>query len=217
MAHIHLEDGSFPLSWVLVWWGAALVLVGISLLLLRSRTTDRRRVTLAAFCAAAAFALFQVDIPVFGGVHINLTPLIGILAGPVLGSLVMLVVNILSAAIGHGGWGLIGANTIVNIIEVASGFAVFAGLARVVPSLFPRGFIAALTGLTLGNVAMVAIILVSGIQGVTQEPGQVLAGLSLLATVNIVEAVIEAFITGLVVAYIGRVRPDILGAGKKAP
>jgi cobalt/nickel transport system permease protein len=207
MAHIHLEDGSFSLFWVLIWWAAALVLVGISLFLLRSRTTDRRRVTLAAFCAAAAFALFQVSIPIFGGVHINLTPLIGILAGPVLGSLVMLVVNILSAAIGHGGWGLIGANTVVNIIEVASGYAIFTGLARIVPPLFPRGFVAALAGLTLGNIAMIAIIVVSGIQ--------VLTGLSLLATVNVVEAVIEAFITGLVVAYIGKVRPDILGAGKR--
>jgi hypothetical protein len=64
-----------------------------------------------AFITWLSFAIFQVNIPFAGGVHMNLTPLIGILAGPSIGSLIVLIVNILSAAIGHGGWGLIGANT----------------------------------------------------------------------------------------------------------
>jgi cobalt/nickel transport system permease protein len=38
-----------------------------------------------------------------------------------------------------------------------------------------------------------------------------LAGLSLIAAVNMGMAVIEAFLTGMVVRYIGKVRPDLLG------
>jgi ABC-type Co2+ transport system permease subunit len=57
---------------------------------------------------------------------------------------------------------------------------------------------------------MIAIILVSGIQGVNQTTAQILTGLSLIAAVNMGVAVIEALFTGLMVAYIGKVRPDIL-------
>jgi cobalt/nickel transport system permease protein len=214
MAHIHLEDGSFSLFWVIVWWAAAIILVGISLYLLRSeKKTDSRKITIAAFCTAAAFAIFQVSIPVFGGVHINLTPLIGILAGPVIGSLVVLIINILSAAIGHGGWGMIGANTLVNIAEVAVAYATWRFLKPYIPDLFPRAGIATIAGLLCGNIAMILIIVISGVQGVSQGTTQILTGLSLLAAVNMGVAVIEAFVTGLIVTYIGKVRPDLLQGG----
>jgi cobalt/nickel transport system permease protein len=212
MAHIHLEDGSFSLFWVIVWWTAAIILIGISLYLLRSgKKTDSRKITIAAFCTAAAFAIFQVSLPVFGGVHLNLTPLIGILTGPVIGSFVVLIINILSAAIGHGGWGMIGANTLVNIVEVAVAYATYRLLKNIIPSLFSRAGIATITGLLCGNIAMILIIVISGVQGVSQSTPQILTGLSLLAAVNMGVAVIEAFVTGLIVAYIGNVRPDLLG------
>ena len=215
MAHIHLEDGSFSLLWVIVWWVCALSLLGIALYFLRtSRKPDPRRITIAAFCTAAAFAIFQVDIPIAGGVHINLTPLIGILTGPIIGSLIVFITNILSAAIGHGGWGMIGANTLVNFSEVIVAYAIFRILKRWVPDLFSRAGIATLAGLFVGNCVMIGIILVSGIQGVTQGSSQILTGLSLIFAINMGVAVIEAFVTGLTVAYMGRVRPDLLDGGK---
>ncbi|MCK7484600.1 MAG: energy-coupling factor ABC transporter permease [Bacillus subtilis] len=134
---------------MLVWWTAAVILIGISIWLIRSeQRPDRRKITLAAFCTAAAFAIFQVSIPLFGGVHLNLTPLIGILRRP--GSGIpcgMLIINILSSAIGHGGWGLIGANTLVNIVEVSMGYATFRLLKPIIPDLFSRAGIATIFGL----------------------------------------------------------------------
>ncbi len=143
----------------------------------------------------------------------SLTPLIGILAGPVFGVLIVFVTNILSAAIGHGGWGLIGANTLVNVSEAVVAFGVFRLLKNSVPDLFSRAGIATLIGLFIGNAVMIGIILVSGIQGVNQSPEQLLAGLSLIALINMGVAVIEALMTGLVVTYIGKMRPDLLEGG----
>jgi len=215
MAHIHLEDGSFSLSWVLIWWIVALLLIGVALWSLRSKgTKNQKQITIAAFVAAAAFAVFQINIPLFGGVHLNLTPLIGILVGPVLGTLVILVINILSAAIGHGGWGLVGANVLINVSEVIVAYLIFRGTRSIIPDLFSRAGIATFAGLFCGNLVMVGIILVSGIQGVTQTTGQVLTGLTLIIGVNMGVAVIEALLTGLIVRYIGKVRPDLLGERK---
>jgi len=211
MAHIHLEDGSFTLFWVALWWVIALVVIAAALVRVRSvKKTDNRKITLAAFCTAAAFAVSQVSIPLFGGVHLNLTPLIGILAGPALGSLIVLITNILSAAIGHGGWGLVGANLLVNVTEVLVAYGTWTVLKRLFTGAFARAGIATLTGLFCGNLAMIAIILVSGVQGVTQASSQILAGLTLVAGVNMGVAVIEAFITGMIIAAIIKARPDLL-------
>ncbi len=210
MAHIHLPDGAFTLSWVLFWWIWALVIIGVCLYLARRGTMDRRKITVAAFVTAAAFAAFLVEVPVLGGIHLNLTPLVGILVGPVLGGLVVLVVNILSAAIGHGGWGLIGANVFVNFSEVVTGWLVYLGLRRVTGNRFARAGIATFLGLFVGNFVEVAVILISGVQGAAQAGSQYLPGLSIIVAVNLGAAVAEAVVTGLIVEYIGRVRPGLL-------
>lgn len=215
MAHIHLEDGSFTLFWVVVWWALALVVIGTLLIYLRSRQPDPRHITIAAFCTAAAFALSQVEIPIAGGVHISLTPLIGILTGPVIGSFIVLITNILDAAIGHGGWGLIGANTLVSLSEVVVAWGMYRGLRKIVPALAPRAALATLAGLLCGNLVMIGIVLISGIQMVNQGTQQILAGLFLVAAINMVVAIIEALMTGLVVSYIGRMRPDLLEGARR--
>src|SRR5512138_2441267 len=125
MAHIHLQDGTLPLLWAALWWGLALVLIGASVRRLRRRPFEPARLTLAALCTATVFALFQVEIPILGGVHLSLMPLTGILLGPMLGILAALVVNVFSAAVGHGGWTVIGANLLVNTTELVTAYAIF--------------------------------------------------------------------------------------------
>jgi cobalt/nickel transport system permease protein len=216
VAHIHLEDGSFSLFWVVAWWIIAFCLIGIALFLLRYKDKpDPKQITIAAFVTAAAFAIFQVQVPLAGGVHLNLTPLIGILTGPAIGTLIVFVANILSAAIGHGGWGLVGANVLVNFAEVLVAWLAFRGMKRITTDLFSQAGVATFAGLFAGNLVMIAVILVSGIQGVHQTMAQILGGLSLLAAINMGVAIVEAFLTGLIVSYIGKIRPDILGSARK--
>jgi cobalt/nickel transport system permease protein len=212
MAHIHLEDGAFSLQWVSIWWILSIILVCLCMYWMKKvkKNSNNKVLTIAGMCTAASFAIFQVNIPLFGGVHMNLTPLIGILGGPAVGGIIVFIVNILSAAIGHGGWGMIGANTLVNITEVSVAYFTYRGLAKAKFSSFSRAGIATIAGLLLGNVTMIVIILVSGIQGVTQSSMDILYGLSLLAGVNMGVAAIEAVLTGYVVSYIQKIRPDML-------
>jgi cobalt/nickel transport system permease protein len=140
----------------------------------------------------------------------NLTPLIGILAGPGIGSLIMLIVNILSAAVGHGGWGLIGANTLVNMSEITVAFYVFR-ITRGRLESFTRGAVAAILGLLVGNVVLLAVLVISGIQGSELHGVALLTYLIQIPILNMIVAVAEAIVTGFVVDYLGRVRPDLLG------
>ncbi len=210
MAHIHLPDGTFSLLWVLIWWGVALVLIALALRSARSQTIETKRLAIAGMIAAASFAVFQINIPFAGGVHMNLTPLIGILTGPAIGSLVVLVVNILSALVGHGGWGLIGANTTVNISEVITAYYVFK-LTKNKLEIFTRGAIAAILGLSVGNVALILIIAISGISGSGVSGSASIIYLAQIPLLNFIVAVGEAVATGYVVLYLSKVRSDLIG------
>lgn len=216
MAHIHLEDGTFTIPWVIVWWAVAVVLISVCLLWLRKvRKIDNRTITMASLCTAAAFAIFQVEIPIplplFGGVHLNFTPLIGILAGPAMGGIIVLIANVFSAAVGHEGWGLVGANCIVNLSEVFVTYVVYRALGRVNLDAFSRAGIGTIFGLFTGNLVMMGIILVSGIQGIAIGTVDLLNSLIIIAAVNMLVAIVEAFVTGYIVSYLERVRPDMLG------
>jgi len=210
MAHIHFPDGVLPIQWVLFWWLLALALLGVALIATRKHAIPTQRLAIAGMLAAVSFAVFQIDIPLAGGVHMNLTPLIGILAGPGIGSLIILIVNILSAAVGHGGWGLVGANTLVNLSEIMVAFYVFK-MTRGRLERFTRGAVAAILGLLVGNVVLLAVLVISGIQGSELHGVALLTYLIQIPILNLIVAVPEAIITGFVVDYLGKVRPDLLG------
>jgi cobalt/nickel transport system permease protein len=219
MAHIHLEDGAFSPLWLLIWSAIAAILIAIALLANRRKEIPPRKIAIAAMCASVGFAVFMVEVPTpVGPVHMNLTPLIGILAGPGLGSLVALVINLFGAAIGHGGWGMVGPNSIVNIVEVVIGYYTFRFFKTISKtSDFWSGFSATTIALTISAFLVVLIVSVSEIQGSNLTRGETLNNMLILAVANVVAAVVEGIVTGYIVSFLGRVRPDLLATMAASP
>ena len=135
----------------------------------RMRRLGSRRITVAAFVTAAAFAVFQVQVPLFGGRAHEPHPPHRHPRGPCPRQPHCFYREHPLGGNGHGGWGLIGANVLVNFSEVMTGWLAFRGLKRVTGSLFSRAGIATFAGLFVGNIVMVVIILISGIQGVIPD------------------------------------------------
>ena len=213
MAHIHLPDGIFPLWALVLWNGLAVALFGAVVYRVRQRGLETRRIALAGIAGAASFAIFQLNLPILGGVHMNLTGLIGILAGPAIGTLMVLVVNILSAVIGHGAWGLIGANTLVNAAEVIITYYAFVALVRANWDTFPAAATATIAGLGIGGLIMGAIPLVSGIQGTAIQGLDLALYMGALVALNLGVAVAEGLLTGLTVSFLTSMRPDLIKGG----
>jgi cobalt/nickel transport system permease protein len=211
MAHIHLGEGSFPL-WALVLW----TLVGVGLISIvtyrvRKGGIKTQHIALAGIGAAASFAVFQLNLPVWGGIHMNLTGLVGILAGPTLGALVALVVNIFSAALGHGAVGLLGANTLVNATEAIVAYYIFKTLMGMDWDVFPASAGAATIGLSAGAILMGAIIVISGVNGSALPRADLTVAVAGLVGLNLGVAVIEGILTGFIVQFLASVRPDLVG------
>jgi cobalt/nickel transport system permease protein len=213
MAHIHLPDGAFSIFWVVVWFVFSSVLMGILVWRYRRRgSVDIDKLSTASILTALAFAIFQIEIPLFGGVHLNLTPLLGILLGPVLGCSSVLIVNIFSAALGHGGWSMIGANFLINSVEVVAGYYLFIAFSRLIKSRFSQAGISTVLALTAGNFVMVGIIVVSGIQGSALTSLEIANNLIPLMIVNLALAVVEGMVTAFAVGYAAKIKPELLPA-----
>ncbi len=212
MAHIHLEDGAFTIFWVSAWTAAAALVIFVALMRLGRGRLATPKLAIASMCVAVGFAAFQIEIPVLGGVHLNLTPLMGVLVGPALGTLSVLTINIFSAAIGHGGWSMIGVNTLVNSVEVILGYAVYRFSREYLKAnRFSAGFASASIALTISALVAVAIVAISEIQGSSLTRAETIANMWVLALGNIITGVFEGVVTGYIVSFLGRVRPDLLG------
>ncbi len=212
MAHVHLEDGAFDIVSVLIWSIAAAALIGLALWRTKAVRVQTQKLAIGSMAIAVGFAASQIEIPLFGGLHLNLTPLIGILVGPGIGTLCVLVINVFSAAIGHGGWGMIGANTLVNATEVILGYLAYSGLRRGLKlGRFWSGLSAASIALTASAFLAVAIVAISGIQGSSQTKAEILNNMMVFAFANIATGIFEGVVTGYIVSFLGRVRPDLLG------
>jgi cobalt/nickel transport system permease protein len=211
MAHIHLEDGALSPAWVLFWWAVAAAIIAFTLLWMRREPASVKRLTIGAMCAAVGIAAFMVTIPVFGGIHLNLTPLIGILAGPAVGGIAVLVMNLFSAAVGHGGWGVIGVNVVINLIEVLIGYYAYRTVrVSLRAGRFTSGFSATTLALVISAVIVVVIIAVAGVQDSHLEEEETAHNLAFIAVANIVMGVVEGFITAYILTFIGKVKPDLL-------
>nr|WP_240625425.1 energy-coupling factor ABC transporter permease [Halonotius pteroides] len=66
MAHIHLGEGSFPLWAVIVWTLLGLGLISTIIYRIRKGGIETHQIALAGIGAAASFAVFQLNIPVWG-------------------------------------------------------------------------------------------------------------------------------------------------------
>ena len=211
MAHIHLGEGTFPLWALVVWTLLGTGLISGIVYRVRKGGIETHQIALAGIGAAASFAVFQLNIPIWGGIHMNLTGLVGIPAGPLLGALIALVVNIFSAALGHGAVGLIGANTLVNASEAIVAYYAFKKLMQMDWDIFPGASSAATLGLSAGAFIMGAIIVVSGVNGSALPRGDLTIAVAGLVGLNLGVAVIEGLLTGLIVQFLASVRPDLVG------
>jgi len=214
MAHIHLGEGSFPLWALILWTLLAMGLLGAVLYRVRKGKIQTNQIALAGIGAAASFAIFQLNIPVWGGVHMNLTALVGILAGPALGALIALVVNIFSAALGHGAVGLLGANVIINAGEAIVAFYIFKSLIGMNWDTFPATATAAIVGLSSGAILMGGIIVLSGVNGSALPRADLAVAVAGLVGINVGVAVVEGLLTGFVVQFLAAVRPDLIAGGR---
>lgn len=214
---MHIQDGFLVGKWAVGWYGAASVFAakGIFDITRRSRQVLMFKPLLGLVSAAVFFiSLLPIPVPITGtSSHPAGTPLAAILVGPFV-SIVLSVVSLLLQALffAHGGLTTLGANVFSEgVVGSLAGYGVFRLSRRMGLSL---GVAAGLAGV-IGDLAVysaTSLELALGMPGVQNYAlaKSFLTFFALFMPTQLPLALLEGLLTGGMVSYIARVRPDIL-------
>ena len=214
---MHIPDGLMAPLVLAAGWIVAVVALAFATRALNKRVDDRH-VPLMALLAAGIFVAQMLNFPVGGGTtgHLVGAALAAILLGPAGGMAVMMVILVIQALMfGDGGITALGLNFLnMGVVGCLTGYYVF----RAFPEKYRNAgiLVASWLAVFLGAAACALELSVSNIiSGGTFGIAWALA----FPTMTIFYAVIgigEAIITAGILAYLGRVAPQMLKMPKRA-
>ncbi len=193
---------------------AVVAAAGVALALRKAgRELDEKTAPMAGLVAAFIFAVQMLNFPVGAGTsgHLLGGSLAAVLVGPWTAVLCMSVVLITQSLLfADGGITALGSNiTLMGIVTVVVGFAVFKTVVRLMPSsarsVAVGAFLAALVSVPAAAAAFVGLYEVGGTADIPLE--------SLVAAMvgwHVLIGIGEAIITGLTVSSVLAVRPDLV-------
>jgi len=164
MSHIHLPDGVIPFIWWIGGYVAALLLAFFVLKRI-DKDSVRRKIPIAAVMAAVMLITMSVPLG-FLPFHLNMSALAGILMGPGLGFVIAFVVNLFMALMGHGGFTVVGLNTLIIGAEAVLAFLIYSGLHKKLQKSLSSG-ISVAVALVVSISLMLAVVGLSGAIDIT--------------------------------------------------
>jgi cobalt/nickel transport system permease protein len=199
---VHLSDGAIAEPWLVAGFAGAAVLLLVALWGIREEDVPRIGVLSAAFFVGSSIHIKMAVLPT--SVHLILNGLVGVVLGrrAPLAVSVGLVLQFL--LLNHGGLTTLGLNAcIVGLPALAVGWC-YPVLRRLGFSAFTRGLLLG-AGAAAGAVVLNFLVLLFG----GKEDWATLAKLVLLAHIPVV--ILEGLMLGVIVRYLEKVKPDLLG------
>ncbi len=230
---MHIPDGVLPIWIVALGWVVTALLLALSIRRVNSEDVKRKLPLIGIVSALMITGMTLEIVPI--AYHINLSIIAGILLGPALAFISVFIVDLIISMFGHGGVTVVGLNTIVIGAEAVLGYYLFQAL-RAVMARRQAGWPSALAvvmSLFLSTSIMLGIVyvshanpsevlhteeVVSGADGGSAphtgdhgslDFGRFVKTIFLLAPLG---WALEAAVTGLVVSYLYRVRPDLVAS-----
>jgi cobalt/nickel transport system permease protein len=209
---MHVPDGFIDATTSLATGAVAVAGVAVALRGAR-RELDDRTAPMAGLVATFVFAGQMMNFPVGAGTsgHLLGGTLAAVLAGPWTAVLAITVVLFVQALLmADGGITALGTNvTLMALVAVAIGWLVFRGARAVLPrrttSVAPAAAVGAFVSVPVTAVAFTAIYAVGGTAPLALD-----TLLAAMLSWHLVIGLGEAAITGLVVASVVAVRPDLV-------
>lgn len=214
---MHLSEGILPLRWAGLWYLIAVPFVakGISEVKIKAKLNPHFK-PLVGLLAAAVFIIscMPVPVPTAGTCsHPCGTAISAILIGPIMSIFVTSIALFIQALfLAHGGITTWGADIVsMGIAGSFTGYLVFKVLRKMRASLFMSGFAAGLLA-DWATYAVTSFELASGLHG--SKPMAPLFYTILIAFIptQLPLGILEGFLTGGMVSFIAKRRPDILAS-----
>src|SRR3989304_3776683 len=111
MSHIHIPDGVLPIWLVVIGWIATAVILYLCIRRVRNVQLGRKIPLIGIVSAIMIVGMTLEIVPI--AYHINMSVIAGIVLGPALGFISIFIVDFMIAMFGHGGFTVVGLNTLV--------------------------------------------------------------------------------------------------------
>ena len=197
---MHISDGVLSAP---VWIGGYVVTVGIAAICSKKmKTEDMPKM---AVMTSAFFVASLIHIPLGPtSVHLILNGLVGIILGPLSFISILVGLTLQAFLFQHGGITTIGANSIMMGVPALLSYRIFSLHKRFRFRLSETIFagVAGASGVFLGTLILTALLVTTGSEFIGVAKYAALAHLPIM--------IIEAIITGFVVSFLMKVKPEIL-------
>jgi cobalt/nickel transport system permease protein len=170
------------------------------------RTIDYDRIPRIAVLASAFFAASLIHVPIGPtSSHLLLNGMMGLLIGWAAFPALLVALLLQAVFFGFGGFTSLGANVLLMATPAVLVYYLFGKRVQQIPSakgLFSIGLLAGITAIIVTALLGSGLLFLSGKEFV----GAVVA----LLLAHIPVAIIEGFVTGAILSFLHKVRPDIL-------
>ncbi|MGH7801095.1 MAG: energy-coupling factor ABC transporter permease [Thermodesulfobacteriota bacterium] len=240
MSHIHIPDGVLPIWLVIIGWITTAVILYLCIRRVRNVQLVRKIPLIGIVSAIMIVGMTLEIVPI--AYHINMSVIAGIVLGPALGFISVFIVDLMIAMIGHGGFTVVGLNTLIVGTEAVLGFYFFhAFLGLLSSSKISAGLSAALAtmlSLIISTSLMIGIVYLSQVnpQKILHVDKESFIGkvfslgphrenekyeirdkkidietfAKTVFFLGVFGWVLETLISGFVIRYVSRVRPDLI-------
>jgi len=200
---MHISDGVLSLPVVVIGWTITAILLVITLWRAEKSGGIAEQIPKLSVMTGAFFVASLVHVPIGPtSVHLILNGLLGVVLGLLSYPAMFIGLTLQALLFQHGGITVIGVNTMNTGIPALISYGVF-------KMGYKKGISLPILGGLCGALAVVfTVLLLSLVLITTGEEFLAVAKLAAIAHIPIM--VVEAIITGFVVAYLAKVKPELL-------
>jgi cobalt/nickel transport system permease protein len=176
------------------------------------RKLDPERLPQVGLLSAMFFVASLIQVPLGpSSVHLVLSGLLGIILGWTAFPAVLIALTLQAIFFSIGGLTTLGLNTVIMAAPAVVCYYLFRRAVAVNSEwfVFGVGFATGATAMILGALITTGALIIAGKEFTTLVP--------LILAAHLPSAVVEGFITGSVVVFIRKVRPELFGAVRLVP
>jgi cobalt/nickel transport system permease protein len=207
---VHISDGILSLPVLAAGWVITLLLIAVTLWWSKRKGSIAEEIPKISLMTAAFFVASLIHIPVGPtSVHLILSGLMGIILGILAYPAIFIGLVLQAFLFGHGGVTVLGVNAIDLGIPALVGYGIFKTGNKLIPSKSITG--EAVLGALVGGIAVTLAVLLTA--GMLCTLGKEYAwAIKALILYHIPVIVVEAVIAGSAVAFLVRVKPELIGS-----
>ncbi|MGB2842701.1 MAG: cobalt transporter CbiM [Halobacteriota archaeon] len=210
---VHISDGILSLPVLAAGWAITFILIAVTLWWSKRKGSIVEEIPKLSVMTAAFFVASLIHVAVGPtSVHLILCGLMGVTLGILAYPAIFIGLVLQAFLFGHGGVTTIGINTVVMGIPALIAYGIFKAGSKL--GFSRKGVLEGIFGAIAGGFAVALAVLFLVICLLTT--GKEFSGVaSLVAVAHIPIIIIESAVVGSVVAFLMKVKPELIGGERK--